>query len=305
MYSAMPGVGQTSWSSVISTIIQNYCSDLLENDTKFLAYRLENILVSWFDIAIDSIIGLGGDTAGVEKDIYKSQVSLHTSQVPPPQPSAPFSEGIKHELKVEFQNIIHKWAVDMQKRLFDFIQFTFQDYDETWFEQKVVQTLGTNFSVGPPTPMEIFKEIMDNMKPKPRGKRPNNSLLSSNVEDAVGNQPVLQRCSCGNSMMDLDALDLMLDNTEEPNNPQTLDKIKTILSLQLRIGSKRIADTFRFIFEVMFKKPLCKELASALVSWSQALPEKLEQRALEGNEMLSVIAKQINVIDSFQSQPSR
>merc|ERR1711977_427287 len=78
---------------------------------------------------------------------------------------------------------------------------------------------------------------------------------------------------------------------DETVTDEVIEKIRTICSIQIYLGSERISDSFQFIFETMFKDPLCQKLGPKLVSWSSLLPQILQDIEKHINLISEVMGK--------------
>lgn len=252
----------SNWSVIIGELLQSTCSSLLGNDIDFFSIRLKTILFSWFDIAWNSAV----DKLKRQNPSKKVDVSLR----------------IREELHKFYRDIIDKWCTKMSSRMMDFVCYSIRDYDEGSFKHRVIAEQNTiNFT---PSASHLFVSIMQQLAP---GKVDLTS--SSLIESSI----------CSSNLPDLfhsDSFELKLESDDRPEDPIVLEKIAKICSYQVKFGSERIRATFKFIFESLFKSPLCKKLPVKISRWGTDLPALLKESVKQDNQIIEELDKNLVLI---------
>jgi len=261
------GGGPTGWSVIISHLLQQSCSELLSTDIEMFSKRLSSIIQSWFDPAWEIAIK-----------------SLDTS---PPVP-------LKAEVEKYYCSLVDLWCDKMKNRMLDFVMYSIRDYNPAAFQQRLrnMPVSSMTFSTGA---SHLFSSIMEEISPGNPVNSSSSSLLESSLCSAVkGENP---------SAFDDDVYDLQLLEEDRPEDPVVLEKLRKICFIQVQFGTERIRETFRFIFECMFKRPLCTKLNRKLVDWSSELPDIIKERLKKDNVILQEIEKHIHLISQMLSGP--
>ena len=255
---------QMSWETIISRILRESSKQLLGEDILFFSKRLQGIMKSWFEPA------------------WLASIQNSESEIP---------YHIKDELESQFMTLVKKWCEKMENRLIEFAVYSIRDYNARSFKQKLTSRPGISDTVFSPSASNTFENIIRILDPGESVDLSASKLLESKLMESMNNADRMKN--------DFTFLRLTEDETV---TDEVIEKIRTICSIQIYLGSERISDSFQFIFETMFKDPLCQKLGPKLVSWSSLLPQILEDRLREDNLMLQDIEKHINLISEVMGK---
>mmetsp|Transcript_76060 Transcript_76060/g.114523 ORF Transcript_76060/g.114523 Transcript_76060/m.114523 type:complete len:272 (+) Transcript_76060:252-1067(+) len=261
------GGGQTDWSVIISSLLQESCSELLGDDIALFAERLKSIMVSWFDPSWESCVSN-----------YGEKIPTH----------------LKEEVHAHYLKLVETWCIKMRTRMADLVEYSIRDYNASSFKQRLISRPMSS-SAFSPAASSLFTSIMEEIAPHTIKNFSASSMLESNLcsQTREGNPSVFED----------EAFDLELRMEDRPEDPVVLEKLRKICSCQVQFGNERIRETFQFVFETMFKRPLCTKLPAKLIDWSTKLPDILKERLREDNIMLQDIEQHISLIARVISTP--
>jgi len=176
----------------------------------------------------------------------------------------------------------------MTDRMIDFVEYSVGDFNINTFKYKLASNPIDRSTLFSPSLSHIFNVIIQQVDPGRNINISESSLIESSLYDAAKSKSVDNLISY--------AYDLELGMMDRADDDIVLEKLQTICAIQVKLGTERIRETFRFIFETIFKKPFCLELSGKLVKWSSKLPAILETRLEEDNKMLKDINTHIAMI---------